>query len=181
MKRVYSVIGLIAIFGLVAMSTVSCKKAAGGGWTEVFVSWDGDNWITSEEPSGKATFGFVSKCEEVEGELRLTTQLQYHDHKNKIKFHGKGQIQGPFDEIYSCADLDTTALNDFYGYGIYTPQPKGQFEESDVGTFLFYVVDQGEPGFSPGDTFVISLAAGPYHGYYNAGPLQGGNIQVFED
>jgi hypothetical protein len=181
MKRVYSVIGLIMILGFVAMSAASCKKAAGGGWTDVSLFWDGENWVSSDEPSGKATFGFIAKCEDVDGELLLKVQLQYHDHYNKIKFHGEGQIQGTLNGFYSCADLDTIGDNQFFGYGIYTPQPKRQFEETEVGTFLLHVVDGGEPGTSEGDRFEITLDGGPFAGYSNSGFLQGGNIQVFED
>jgi hypothetical protein len=193
MKKVYSVVGLILVLGLVALATASCKKAAGGGIVGVFYDYWEENEIDrlSDVPLGKATFGFNMKCQDVPTENReqalVTGQLQYNDHYNKIKFHGRFEDVTILDA--TCAGLGKqSSNNDFVAMGIYTTQHKGQFEETDSGSFYLYVLDNGEPGSSDADEFIIQIISGPYAGYTNFNPtktskrteLQGGNIQVFE-
>jgi hypothetical protein len=193
MKKVYSVVGLILVLGLVALATASCKKAAGGGLVGVFYDYWEENEIDrlSDVPLGKATFGFNMKCQDVlvgdSEQALITGQLQYNDHYNKIKIHGR------FEDVRihqaTCAGLaEASSNNDFGAMGIYRSRNKEQYEETDSGFFYVYVLDNGEPGASDADEFIIQIISGPYAGYTNLNPtkiskrteLQGGNIQVFE-
>lgn len=200
MKKVYSIVGLVLIFGLVVIAISSCKKASGGGIVGVYYDhWEGDEIDKrSEVFLGKATFGFRMECRDLmlDGDPTavLVGQIQYNDHYNKIKFHGQTK-----DVIFPkqfCDDLGAAfANNDFLATGIYTPLPKGQFDETASGTFTLYVLDSGESGSSDTDEFGIQLLGGEYGGYTNGGALAvmsdgiginsiellGGNIQVFEE
>ena len=191
MKSVYSIVCLVVIFGLVTIATTSCKKASGGGIVGVYYDWDREEY--SNEPLGKATFGFRMECKDlmVHGTptAAIVGELQYNDHYNKIKFHGRARnvtIPG-----CTCDDLgDMSVENEFFATGVYTPLPKGQFKETDdSGIFNLYVIDSGEGSSSGSDEFGIDLLTGYYGGYTNGGliiagdtmELQGGNIQVFTD
>jgi hypothetical protein len=63
-----------------------------------------------------------------------------------------------------------------YFQGKYRPQSKTL--ATQTGTFEGYISDLGEPGVRAGDFFSVSLQGGAFGGYTNAGPLQGGNLQV---
>ena len=168
MKKIFYVIALITVFGFISLSTVSCKKATGGGWL-----------ASSPDGLQKATFGFIARCEDDEnGVGMVTVKLQYNDHESNVRFHGVGEVE-VMDGL-SCADLDEMyPPNEFVAVGVYRPQPKSKLG-NDVGSFELHVVDNGEPGISAGDTLEIHISDGPYIGYSNVGPLGGGNIQVFE-
>lgn len=187
MKNLYSVIGLIVIFGLVAIANIGCKKTAGGGWIPVYPFEESDE--SSGDIQGKATFGFNMKCVETDGAPLMKGQLQFNDHLNKIKFHGHAtglivsdELNGQTETAQTCADIYANyGGSQFFAMGSYTPQPKGKSDETDGGIFYLRVVDKGEPGPSVGDEFWLALEEGVYGGRHYFGSLGGGNIQVFED
>jgi len=123
----------------------------------------------SASGEGKATFGFQLVCDDD----RVSGQLQYNDHNfvledTKVKFHGV---------VDPAAIVCNGETNEGIFSGTYTPQPK---KAGPAGIFIVQVEDNGEPGPSMGDSFEIMLTGGIFDGYINGGPLEGGNIQVWE-
>ncbi len=60
--------------------------------------------------------------------------------------------------------------------GTYTPQPN-PLGDAGKGTFVVAVQDNGKPGPSPEDAFVMKLVGGAFDGYVQKGVLAGGNIK----
>jgi len=99
-------------------------------------------------------------------------QLEWQD--GIVRFHGDVEP----DEFLvigrvRCEELDQVNLGIVLFSGTYRPQGGGT-----PGTFTALVIDTGERGKIKGDFISIQLAGGQYPTYFNAGEIQGGNIQV---
>ena len=157
---------MVASVSALALAAIGCDQFNGGGW------------LQSSTGEDRATFAVHGKCKETEdpvfGQVAALHegQLQYNDHGADIRFHGDVE-PFPFPISQTCKELDDPFIFPAVIFrGTYRPQPRGV-----PGEFTGTVADNGEPGFE-GDTVSISVLTGQYAGYQNAGPLQGGNIQV---
>jgi hypothetical protein len=151
-----------------ALLTAGCYKATGGGWIPSL----------PEIGAGKANFGFNARCVDTQenglpAAKLYDGQLEWQD--GPVSLHG---VVGPEPFFVT---LPGQHCKDFRGLfssqqfvGIYNPQPGGA-----SGIFIVTVTDGGEPGNINGDLIDIQLVDGLYNGYFNAGVIQGGNIQVF--
>jgi hypothetical protein len=156
-----------ALFAMFALFTGGCYKATGGGY------------IPSMTGADKASFGFAVMCRTdlqngIPEAVFYEGQLEWHD--GPVRFHGDAEpdfLRFPG----RCQDVRQMMLASRGGplqfNGTYKPKSGGE-----GGVFFATVVDMGTPGGN-GDVITIELFDGEYHGYANAGTLQGGNIQVF--
>lgn len=169
---------------LLAFVTVGCDQFSGGGYLR--------SANTMAPDTEKANFGLNGKCKETTIERSLIGlegtgliqvaalyegQFQYDDHAANIKFHGDTEPSLFFiNEFNTCKAVHGLSDGEFVGVaefgGNYRPQPKGA-----PGEFTGTISDSGTQGFV-GDSFSISLQGGQYNGYTNAGPIEGGNIDV---
>jgi hypothetical protein len=163
---------MAAVMLLSGLAT-GCDKVTGGGWINSSV-------VTSAE---RATFGFTARCKNTTVDSTPTAvlyegQLEYYDRGAGIRIHGDVEpnefAQAPG---MTCKEVGRS-LEDPPGpfvsatlHGTYRTQPGGL-----QGEFEVLVTDNGEPGALNGDTFDIKLTGAVMH--VNAGPIQGGNIQV---
>ena len=156
--------GLLAAL---ALFTAGCYKATGGGW------------IPSARGADKASFGFTAMCRTVTqsdgpSAALYDGQLEWQD--GPVRFHGNVE---PFDFVIlpgRCQDVRQMLAQrggPMQFGGTYRPQTGGA-----SGFFTVTVIDNGTPGAN-GDFIQIELSGGQHAGYFNAGVLQGGNIQVF--
>jgi len=161
-RRIRSIRGLAVAFALLL---AGCDQATGGGW------------IQSATGADKANFGFSVRCRTIEQNgntavLLYDGQLEWQD--GIVRFHGDVEP----DEFLvigrvRCEELDQVNLGIVLFSGTYRPQGGGT-----PGTFTALVIDTGERGKIKGDFISIQLAGGQYPTYFNAGEVQGGNIQV---
>ena len=185
---------------LLALVASGCTSFNGGGWlrSKVFET----NPLTTE----KATFGINGKCksgqfkmagEVVRGAGLFDGQFEYDDHAFKmrgvgVKFHGRVSATATNTPIVAlgitCRQLEAFLAGDSAGVvefrGTYRPKNQNlatmcsSNPARSTCTFVGTLSDLGEPGIKAGDFFSISLQGGPFVGYTNAGPLEGGNLQV---
>jgi hypothetical protein len=188
-NRHFTVILIVTAFVILALVSGGCRKSSGGGWIAVPDQTDNG--------AGKATFSYQMQCVDLApgdhfNPYEVDTawvrwNVQFKDHVSGVQFHAMNKYPGFKGPIFlledeNCEDLANseppfcTELT-----GFYIPQPRGQFDENDIGGFYLEVCDNGEPGFSPGDTFNLNLTDGAFNGYEISGSLGdgGGNVQVF--
>jgi hypothetical protein len=151
-----------AFLAVLVLLTSGCHKATGGGWIP-----------SIEFIGGKANFGFSVMCKTTRQNGKPVAelydgQLEWND--GPIRFHGR--VQPIFLDQPSCDDFPDPAPSLMFT-GVYEPQDGG-----DPGTFVATVVDGGK-GNMAGDEITIELFDGKHHGYFSAGVVQGGSIQVF--
>lgn len=152
---------LLALVMAMGLLLTACHQASGGGFIQG-VGGEGT----------KATFGFDYQCEidgfEIEG---ITGHFTYHDASVDMGTGYPVKIAG---NVYLGCDSFSNEVSAFQGY--YRPQPK---KAGDGGIFKVWVTDDGTPG-REGDTLTVWLIGGIFSGYYNSGPLLGGNITMEE-
>ena len=167
-------------------------------------SFDGGGYLRSANllapTTEKATFGINGKCKAgqfkigdavVQGAGLFDGQFQYEDRAKKmngvaVRFHGRVAADATTSPIvlvgFTCQEVEQFFAGDLAGVGVaefrgkYRPQYRTLAKQT--GTFTGYISDLGEPGVRAGDFFSVSLQGGAFGGYTNAGPLQGGNLQV---
>jgi len=185
-QSVRRILNMAAVL-LLAFVAVGCDQFTGGGWLRSAEQFE--NPMTTE----KANFAANGKCREIQleaaevpgaegtGLIQVAAlydgQFQYDDHALNVKFHGDTEPSLFFiNEFNTCRAVHGLSDGEFVGVaefrGNYRPQPKGA-----PGEFTGTISDAGTQGFV-GDTFTINLQGGQYNGYTNAGPIEGGNIDV---
>jgi hypothetical protein len=124
---------------------------------------NGGGWMLSANGEDRATFGIHVNA--THSDARRGARGTYHDHGTglRLKFYRLVSAGQSLED--DCAVFKAT----------YTSQDKRQPGKGTVGVVA---CDNGEPG-AKGDTLEISVTNGPYAGYYNAGPILGGNFQYF--
>jgi hypothetical protein len=162
-----------AFLALFALLASGCYKATGGGWLPSSPIVGAD----------KAHFGFSVMCKTKQQNgttvaILYGGQLEWHD--GWVQFHARVE---PFEfatlQGRSCRDLRETSVGILQFSGTYEPQPGGL-----SGNFVAVVVDSDRLSeefteFFNADSIQIELLGGQHAGYFNAGPVQQGSIQVF--
>lgn len=147
----------------------------------------GQGWMRSNVPTQKATFGFV-----LDG-ATSTLSGSYHDPQGQVLntstnivrtadvwFKGTGVVRNgppPSDSPLLCPS-DSLGSSDpgklLFGFPTYDSQNPNS---PGSGEFFLIVCDMGHGG-TVGDFVAISVLSGPYAGYTNSGPVEGGNLTV---
>ena len=148
--------GIVRVLALGLLSVPMLFMATG-----CYEKLNGGGWMLSANGEDRATFGIHVNA------TRSDARGTYHDHGTgvRLKFYELGGVGLDDGEPGDCAYFEAT----------YTSQDKRQ---PGKGTVDVVACDNGEPGVN-GDTLEISVNNGPYAGYYNAGPILGGNFQFF--
>ncbi len=170
MKKLARNLVTIGLLGGLALFVSGCDepgKYTGGGMMK-----------SSIEEGAKANFGFNMKVLEtgegcgINQENQVKGQLQYKDHGRSdqypkgLKFHG-------------VIESGSIAIDQYNGlrYGDFEGKYTVPGNKNGGGWFYVSVHDEGEPGPSEGDVFVIYLSDGVYDGYSNDGLTTNGNIK----
>lgn len=190
---------------LVAMVTSGCTVFNGGGWLRS-ANMTALNEKATFGINGKCQEGQfeVGDLGLFQGAALADGQFQYDDHAFAIggvgvQFHGEvtessGTVPSPLvfvgltcQEAKRFLDGGADSGGTVMFLGTYRPQDRALAKkwtacskdpaESEC-TFSGQITDLGEPGVQAGDLFSIKLETGPFAGYTNSGPLEGGNIQV---
>jgi hypothetical protein len=109
----------------------------------------------------KATFGFNMRS--TDG-ITAGGQFQYNDHGTGVVMHERPNTLEGFAFIGNLILVG----NAYVG---------GYSSQAGNGTVLVGVTADHDPFGNPVDFLVVLVMDGPYAGYFNAGTVQGGNIQ----
>ena len=176
------------LFALIAVS-IGALGLVGLGCEMCCNSSQGSGSLLITEPvskeSQKATFSYRVECigsysDAADAVRKVSGKLEYQDHApwnrndgekpQRVAIHGEvGDVLKVYDTW--CSQNQNVAIFN----GTYTPQPKSL---GAGGTFTVRVVDNGEPGPSPEDTFEMQLCNGVFDKYYVKGTLAGGNLKT---
>ncbi len=174
--------GAVSIVLLLVLSACAAKASGMG-------------WMQSNGGGKKATFGFVYNCTKgtfnLDGTVVLCTEAlfegSYHDPQGTltdelgaiiatevdVDFQGEGTMV----TVPALPGFNNCMGNPALLYESQNPDMPGDPNGPD-GTLNLIACDGGEPGPSSNDFIFIDVTSGPFTGYRNAGPVEGGNIQV---
>jgi hypothetical protein len=161
---------IVVAVGLFFISAAGCapgKYARGGR-------------IPSVVPDEWATFAFIGKAEDTDGDGEADTakgQVQYHDKAVGVSFHGEvtNGYQLPVGLLIILPD-GTEVFSDLAGQflGTYQPQPASLGEGGDFTiTVIPFDANTGQ-----GDLVIVELFGGVLDGYSNLQFLDKGNIEL---
>jgi hypothetical protein len=144
-----------------------------------YLQLTGGGWMRSVNGVDKATFSVnydVAKGQEAPGVCKYElTHIRgtYHDHGTDVRFKIDDKdvkfIVCFIDPDFTVPPLDNNCAGFVTSYESQDPKLPGR------GHVSVAPCDHGEPGDV--DFLAIQVQSGPYAGYFNSGPVLGGNFQ----